>query len=345
MQIQAYLLSKLFKLNLAPIRTRRQAVVIRLRLLLLFLPAFLGFSPLFALSSVHALTTPPLQTDSPMVDQIPSLPASFGKIVYRFNAKSHKQLYIVGISHRAPFLGSKDGRTTIQTQSELYRIGEWLRHNRGLDLLLPEGFFYSKKALPPKNLGINNDLPKKALLSLDDESLEKRLSDHTRFVNAEMLLMNNYRMQVGQVEDRGLYDEVYDGLFRIKAERDDSQDLSRAASEIDRLQKNRTAFILQKAPAVIDEKFAQGKIQNRHALLTIGLNHLQDIIRSINKNEINIDYSPAGLDKYAAPLNLIKEGFGIVIIIPQVLASDSAVMEMTGLDGILMAGLEVTAQQ
>jgi hypothetical protein len=84
-------------------------------------------------------------------------------------------------------------------------------------------------------------------------------------------------------------------------------------------------------------------MQKKQALLTIGLNHLQEIIRSIHQNEINIDSPFAGQDNYVSELNLIKEGYGISVIIPQVLAADRTVLEMTGLDGILhMASLQTT---
>jgi hypothetical protein len=356
MQVQSFLQRKPFKQSVAHIQSRMAGRALRSRFMVLFFLAFFGVSPFPALSVVHAQTKAVLHADLPPADPAAAFPASLGEIIYRFNPESRKQLYIVGISHRAPFVGGTDAVTTVQTQSELYRIGEWLRRNRGLDLLLPEGFFHPDRALSGNNFVINVDLPIEGLLSLDDDVLAAKLSDRTRFVNAEMLLMKNFRMQVGQVEDRGLYNEVYDSLFRLKAGESDSQEYIQALFELDRLQKNRTAFILQKAPVVIDTTFTQGKIQKRQALLTIGLNHLQEIIRYINKNEINMDFFRAGQDKaelsrlpaqtklmplrykYASQLNLIKEGFGISIIVPRVLASDSMVMEMTGLAEMIMEG-------
>jgi len=292
--------------------------------------------------SIKAETKSVSRTYAPPVELVPTLPESFGQVIYRVNAKSSKQLYIIGISHRGPFLGG-DASTTLQTQSELYRIGEWLKRNKNLELLLPEGFFNCKVKVPAKHLAINvDDLSDESHLSVDDNTLKKKLSDHTCFVNAEMLLMKNLHMQAGQVEDRGLYDEVYSRLLRLGTIGKDSKKFLRASSDLRRLQKMRTAFILQKAPEVIDARFDLGDIHKRQALLTIGLNHLHEIIRYINKNEINIDPSFDGQDSYESRLNLIKEGFGITIIIPQVLASDRTVLEMTGLDRIHMASLQAT---
>jgi hypothetical protein len=342
MQLRLFLSQKIIKQGLSVIPSRKRGSGHRLSSQFLHILTIFLWTSLLPLP-VHAETNTVFQTDFPPADLVPALPASFGKIIYSFNAESPKQLYIIGISHRGSFSGN-DAVTTIQTQSELYRIGEWLKRNRGLELLLPEGFFNGNTQVPVKHSAINvDDLPDESLLSLDDESLGKRLSDHSRFVNAEMLLMENLHMQAGQVEDRGLYDAVYNGLLRLGTMENDSQKYLLATSELRSLQKMRTAYILQKATEVIDARFSQGTMQKKQALLTIGLNHLQEIIRSIHQNEINIDSPFAGQDNYVSELNLIKEGYGISVIIPQVLAADRTVLEMTGLDGILhMASLQTT---
>lgn len=84
------------------------------------------FSMAFALEQIYRVL--PLYLD---------MPAEYGDIIFRINPHSPKQLYIVGISHQDPNSGANNS-TTVQTQMEIFRIGEWLKANRRLDLLLPE---------------------------------------------------------------------------------------------------------------------------------------------------------------------------------------------------------------
>lgn len=300
------------------------------------LPCFLTFwvgGALFS-PSANAETNLATQTNLPHAGQVRNIPESLGKIIYRVNAESPSQLYIVGISHRGTF-SRECCPTTVKTQTEVYRIGEWLKQRKDLDLLLPEGFFRPKRGRSANKMATEVALQKESTPSLNDEVLKRRLSSHARFVNAEMLLMEDLHMQAGQVEDRDLYGEVYSGLRRLGRAQKDSEEYLQASSALHHLQKMRTAYILQKAPEVIDVRFTQGRIRKREALLTIGLNHLREIISYIKKDKIDLGSSPDGQEGHAARLNLIKEGFGITVIVPHVLAEDRAVLEMTGLDHLL----------
>jgi hypothetical protein len=91
---------------------------------------------------------------------------------------------------------------------------------------------------------------------------------------------------------------------------------------------------------VIEDEFLNGAIGNRTALFTIGLNHIKDIFRYINNDEIHIA-SPIGSDIQPdilnTRLNLLKTGYGVTIIIPRTLANNHKLLEMTRIDRIILA--------
>jgi len=76
---------------------------------------------------------------------IPEVPAQYGEIVYRFNEKNPSQIFIIGIGHRDA-LTCRNGENTSRVQAEIYKIGDWLIHHQGVELVLPEGFFKNPSA-------------------------------------------------------------------------------------------------------------------------------------------------------------------------------------------------------
>jgi hypothetical protein len=258
------------------------------------------------------------------------LPPSYGKVIYRYNEKSPKKLYIIGISHR-DCQSRLNGSNTAKTQVEVYRIGEWLTRNRQIDLLLPEGFFNPSNA--------TDDLHHiRQSIRTNNSTIEKKLTDDSHFVNAELLLMEHLQMPACQVEDKGLYDAVLNRVLKLSDEANDPADCLSLRTEIEYLQEKRTATILQKIPAVIEKNFQNGKIGSENALFTIGLNHIDTIIKYIEQKAIHIQppstNSPIK-DDYVADLALLKEGFGIIIIIPQTLVNDQEALKVTKLSGVI----------
>src|SRR4030042_3543753 len=80
------------------------------------------------------------------------IPAEYGDIIYRFNEKSPNQVFVIGISHRDA-LTCLNGDNTSRVQAEIYKIGDWLIHHQGVELVLPEGFFKSSSAnIEKKNI-------------------------------------------------------------------------------------------------------------------------------------------------------------------------------------------------
>lgn len=270
----------------------------------------------------------------------PVMPSKYGEIIYRINEKSPKQLYIIGISHRDPGNGVNDGNT-VQTQAEIFRIGEWLNRNLNLELLLPEGYFVEKKDYSPALTPMEeagDDLP---VSLLNNVLLLEKLADETRFVNAEMLLMEQFNMPASQVEDRKIYNAVYQCLGELREKRFERLPPAEMIVELEYLQDIRTAALLQKIPEVIEDELQNRTIRNPSALFTIGLNHIQDILHYLEKNKILIDALPHDLNHLQnyrdAELNLLTSGYGVTIIIPRTLADNRGLLQMTNLDRILLA--------
>ncbi len=271
------------------------------------------------------------------------LPSEYGKVIYRINAQSPKQLYIIGINHKDPESGANNN-TTVQTQMEIFRIGEWLKKNTNLNLLLPEGYFSSKKAVaankPSGFQALDTYNPVSNPVHLDNLLIQEKLTAVTPYVNAEMLLMKYHSFLASQVEDKGIYDAVRNSLCKLSTAGRQSSAFAGDLAELLYLQKVRTAQILQNIPDVIENEFLSGAIENRNALFTIGLNHIKYIFRYIQDDGIKLT-SPigsAGLpDFICSSLNILNKGYGVTIIIPRTLANDSKLLQMTSIDRILVA--------
>lgn len=268
-----------------------------------------------------------------------NIPVEYGEVIYRINAQSPKQLYIVGISHRDPGSGANNS-TTVQTQMEIFRIGEWLKNNVHLNLLLPEGYFKGRETSPatlPSASQARNSFP---LRDLDNALLQEKLAADTPFTNAELLLMKHHSLQACQVEDRNIYEAVRSSLDRLKTAKAQPAEADGYLAELRYLQEIRTAHLLQNIPAVIEDEFRKGTIGNRTALFTIGLHHLKDIFRYIENEGIQIT-SPTGSDiqpdSEATRLNLLKTGYGITIILPRTLADNRKLLQLTDIERIFLA--------
>ena len=202
---------------------------------------------------------------------------------------------------------------------------------------MPEGFFASKTGKMGKE-NIKASERKRSCGELDFKVLEEKLSDNKTYVNAEMLLNEYHPLRIRQVEDKGLYDAVRDGLLKLVNCREGPSHYAIMKSEIDYLQERRTAAMLQKIPEIIEAEFQQGNIKSRKAIFTIGMSHLYNIIIYQNEKGIKI-HAPLiasnGSKDYFAELSLLRENFGITIIIPRTLAKDQKILEINRLDKIV----------
>jgi hypothetical protein len=260
------------------------------------------------------------------------LPKDYGQVVCRYNEKSPNQLYIIGMSHRDT-LTRANGHSTSRVQAEVYKIGEWLIRNQRVELLLPEGFFAEgpqktdEKRVQSGSLAVS---PGGANL----ESLEQRFSDGSTYINAEMLLSKNFPLLVKQVEDKDLYQTIYQNIRLLVQSKGDLEKSFLIRSELDYLQKRRVGTMLQKIPEIVNREFREGHIDDKKALFTIGLSHISDIITYLDKSKITVLsplFSPVKYEDYIDELHLTEEDFGISIILPRTLINDHEAMAVNKL--------------
>jgi hypothetical protein len=289
--------------------------------------------PLFLILIVlpFLLSIPPSSAETNL-----AVPSQYGEVIHRFNEESPNQVFIIGLSHRDS-LTCLNGDITSRVQAEVFKIADWLIHNQGLELLLPEGFFKSTSTkIQTKN--VSTAERENSCASYDMKVLEKKLSDNKVYVNAEMLLKETHPIRLRQVEDKPLYDAVRANILKLVSSQGPACDYSVANSELEYLQERRTAAMLQKVPEIINDEFQQGNIRSRKAIFTVGLYHIHEIIRFLNENKIIIRTpKPAstGMKDYAAELNLQKENFGVSIILPKTLSEDQKILEINKLSEIV----------
>jgi hypothetical protein len=261
------------------------------------------------------------------------IPDEYGEVIYQSNEKSPDQIFIIGISHRDA-ITRLNGDNTSRVQAEVYKIGDWLIHSQGLELLLPEGFFKSTSARNGKKT-IDVQERERSCTSLDMGVLEEKFSDDQTYVNAEMLLKEKYSLRLQQIEDKALYEAVQNGLLKLVNCREDTSHYADLKSELDYLQERRTAAMLQKIPEIVNIEYRQGNIKNKKAIFTIGLSHLCKIIQYMNEHVIRI-YAPLSdsneYKDYVDKLTLQKDNFGVSVIIPRTLAGDQNILKINGLD-------------
>lgn len=250
------------------------------------------------------------------------LPSEFGEIVYQKNPERPVQVYIIGNSHRSSSTGD-NGVNTIPAQVQTYRIGEWLIRQHQVELLLPEGFFGRK--------GRSGILD--SAVGLDRSALEETLADTSTFINADLLLHRNYGVGLQQVEDREMYRSVKEYLLSGLKSGDSL--LASFGLELEYLQERRSAAILQKIPEVIDNEYRQGNIAQPRAILTIGMAHLDEIIKFIELGKIEIPaprIGASGFQAYSEALELLDKEIGVTVIVPRAILDDQEIMYMAKLE-------------
>ena len=240
-------------------------------------------------------------------ESITDLPSEFGTVVYQTQGSAPAQLFIIANSHRS-MIGGANGDVTLQAQVQTFQICEWLIRRRPVAMLLPEGFFGSRPATNP-SAGSEE--------WLDSATLTRWLADTSSFVNAEILLHQQYGINLQQVEDRVLYQKVRDALLASQV--DDTQQGLILDGQIESLQKHRSTVILQRAKA-LSQSNSQNSDVPQSFILTIGLAHLYDILEVIESDEIQTPANDiAGVNLSYVPVSSTsdKPSVGITVIVPQ----------------------------
>ncbi len=292
------------------LRSAPECILLKVLLALSFLVA--SVSPAFCLDSAPQSA----------IDQ--GLPNEYGRVIYQKNQDATNQIFIIGQSHRSGVNG-KNGQHTVQAQMEIYRIGEWLIRQKEVELLLPEGFFQKNVA---QNDAQGRPYANYASDTLDRERLRSLLQDTRRFVSADTLLSAQYPIRLRQVEDEELYQKV-SHLMRELGNR--NKDLNRAFfEELNDYQRKRTAIMLQNIPVAVESVFQRGNIENKHAIFTIGMAHVADIIEFLHAKTGKI---AANDDLVSSPaFDLLEEGYGVTVILPKSLAENGKVLRLTRLE-------------
>jgi hypothetical protein len=258
-----------------------------------------------------------------------TFPEEYGKVIYRKEGNPDRDLYIICQSHRNAETGA-NGVNTAAVQADIYRIGEWLVQNKDVKLLLPEGYFCRSDSQEAGGRQAESR-PKENFVprSLDDAALKAALNDTSIFVNADKLLQQSYNLKLQQVENRKIYFSVLDILFRSQRHGDlDGADLQR----LNYLQEKRSAVMLQTIPGAISQELQRAGIASRRAIFTIGMAHVNEIIRFLREGKIDIDSPLVPKGDIPEELELAKENYTVTVILPRVLAEDQEAMQIADLD-------------
>lgn len=260
------------------------------------------------------------------------VPSEFGDIVFQTPGHSDRQVFIIGHSHRSARTGA-NGSHTVRAQAEVYRLGEWLIQRENVRLLLPEGFFRRQPEVTPVPAAFGAEEVSKGQI-LDHQTLVERLSDTSVFVNADILLKSNYRIRLQQVESDEIYQSVNEFLRLMDQASGTIVIPGKQELELDYLQEIRSAAILQNIPEVIEKEFQQGTIAERKALFTIGMAHVDEIVRFLREGRIDIKAPQSAADRQdlQAILKLAEAGYGVTVILPRSLVEDQEALRLANLN-------------
>jgi hypothetical protein len=288
-------------------------------------PAYILLKVLLALSFLAASVSPGFCLDSALhstVDQ--GIPNEYGRVIYQKNQGATNQIFIIGQSHRSGVNGKND-QHTVQAQMEIYRIGEWLIRQKKVGILLPEGFF--QKGIV-QNDAQGRPYANDAANTLNSEHLRSLLQDTRRFVSADTLLSAQYPIRLEQVEDEELYQIVSRLMLKVGNRTEDMK--HEVFEELNDYQRKRTAVMLQNIPLAVERAFQRGDIENKHAIFTIGMAHIADILEFFHAYNSKV----AGIDNlFLSPaFDLLEEEYGITVILPKSLAENGKVLRLTRLE-------------
>ena len=256
-------------------------------------------------------------------------PPEYGKILYECNPAQEKQLFIIGMGHRDALTGA-NGRRTAKIQAEVYKLGEWLIRQEGVELVLPEGFFKAPGAQKTSSPAPPDSEKKKPSESIDLKTLEAKLADKRAFLNAEILLKRDYPIVLQQVEDKKCYEEVGVLIGKLSSGGCSPDEYARTQAELDFLQDKRTAVMLQNIPEITAREYAEGRIKTQKAIFTIGLSHIPPILKYLSEGGIRLSSRQA--EKFGLQeLNLQRENFRVSILIPKTLAEDPSFLKFNRL--------------
>lgn len=90
--------------------------------------------------------------------------------------------------------------------------------------------------------------------------------------------------------------------------------------------------MLQAIPGAISRELQRAGIASRRAIFTIGMAHVNEIIRFLREGKIDIDSPLVKKGDIPEELELAKENYTVTVILPRILAEDQEAMQIADLD-------------
>lgn len=261
----------------------------------------------------------------------PPLFEPYGRIVFQIRPEAPHQLYIVGQIHATPLTNRIDPET-IETQTEIYRIGQ--RLVKDLDLVLLEG--------ETANM-VHTDHNDNRRMIRDDFQRHNFLNDIVTGKMLPKLMRTNvakekipaeqggywlavaYDLDIQGAEDEKLHKLALEYVkLKVRTTRVafDAMEVSdveyitdNAFNHINQL---RTVYILVNTPKVIEREYAAQRITRKNALVIIGANHIADCVQFVKDDHVRSTPPPeSNAPPLNQPLGYAQAGYGVTVIMPR----------------------------
>ncbi len=95
--------------------------------------------------------------------------------------------------------------------------------------------------------------------------------------------------------------------------------------------------MLQRIPEAIETEFKLGNIDSRRAMFTIGMAHIDEIVRFLKEGRVDIKaphFSSVAYPDLNNVLKLVDEGYGVTVILPRALVDDHEALRLANLGNI-----------
>lgn len=265
----------------------------------------------------------------------------YGHVVFQTRPEAPNQIYIVGQIHEHPITDEVD-QETIQTQRDIYRIGEQLMRERGLELAILEGLSADQsygdlnealrkfgKILQRGNVleAMKEDRKLERILDTGIDGVSSAEDHRLLQASAGYWLASTHNYRVAGAEDEKLQS------LAIKAAQGIWQTIQlakgRRISEVIpvlrtinpiyfHINQLRTAYILHNTPLVIEREHAAKRVRRQQALVVIGADHIRDCIKFVRNDYLKVLPHPGSdVPPLDQPLGYVQAEYGVTVIMPR----------------------------
>lgn len=265
----------------------------------------------------------------------------YGSVVFQTRPEAPNQIYIVGQLHEHPIINDVN-QETIETQRDIYRIGEQLIKERELELVVLEGLSAdeSHDTLNVALRNIGKILKRRNILDslgTDDRQLERLLDTEIEGVSppgprlleaqAGYWLASAYNCRVAGAEDADLLSlglKAIQGKWQViqSARRERGLAVLSALEMFTpitlHLKQLRTAYILHNTPLVMEREHAAKRIRHTQALVVIGAAHIHECIEFVRNDYLKVPaYQGSSVPPLDQPLGYVQASYGVTVIMPR----------------------------